>query len=384
MDFALSEGQQELGACVRAFARKELGEAADKGRARDRDGTFDFDGLRKCADFGLLGLPLPERYGGSDRGIVDCVVAMQSLGRSTSDAGLAFAIASHVFTCAIPILLFGSDAQRERYLPSMTRGERIGCHAMSESGAGSDAFDLTTRARREDGGWRLSGSKAFVSNAPIASLALVFARSSEARGWAGVSAFLVELDQPGVSVGKPLDKLGLRTAPTAELAFEEVLLPEDALLGHVGQGATIFQAEMEWERSCLFAAHLGAMQRQLDECVSYAKERHQFGKPIGAFQAISHRIADMRVRIELAELALYKVAWIKSLGRRAPLEAAIAKLVVSEGFLASSLDAVQIHGGYGFVRDGGVERDLRDAVGSRLYSGTNEIQRNVIARYLGL
>lgn len=385
MDFSHSDAQHELGREVLAFARRELAtEAPREASERDRAGTFYAEGFRKCAEFGLLGLPLPAAYGGLDHGVVDCTVAMQALGRGCADGGLAFAVASHVFTCAIPILLFGSTQQKHRYLPKMARGELVGCHGITEPEAGSDAFALSTSAERREGGWTLRGTKAFVSNAPIADVALVFAATSRSRGWAGVTAFLVDLRAPGVTVGKALDKLGLRTAPTAELAFDDVALGEDAVLGHVGQGAMVFHAELEWEKCCLFAAHLGAMQRQLDACVRYAQERHQFGRPIGAFQAISHRIADMRVRIELAELALYKVAWLKAQGRRAPLEAAIAKLVVSEGFVASSLDAVQIHGGYGFMSESGVERDLRDAIGSRLYSGTNELQRNFIARHLGL
>lgn len=197
-----------------------------------------------------------------------------------------------------------------------------------------------------------------------------------------MTGFLVDMDTPGVEVSKPLEKLGLKTSPTGELTLEDCRVPKTALLGRPGQGSAIFNAEMEWERSCLFASHVGAMRHQLDVCVEYARDRKQFGEPIGSFQAISHKLADMRMRVELADLILHKVAWLKAQGKRAQSEAAIAKLFVSESYLASSLDAIQIHGGYGFMSEYEIDRDLRDAIGGRIYSGTSEIQRNIIAKFL--
>ncbi len=387
MDFGLTEEQEEFRRSVVAFAKKELtrgaGDPAEV-RRRDKAGEFYREGWEKCAEFGLLSLPVPVEYGGLGKDIVDCTIAMQALGRECPDAGLLFSISSHVFTCEIPLMLFGTAAQKEAYLPRMARGQIIGCHAMTEPDAGSDAFSVRTTAERRDGSWVLRGSKTFTSNAPIADLFLVFATTDRKKGWAGVTGFLVDRDTPGLSLGKPLEKMGLKTSPTGEITLEDVEVPATAVLGRPGQGSAIFNAEMEWERSCLFATHLGAMQRQLDTCVRYAQTRTQFGKPIGSFQAVSHKLADMRVRIELAELALYKVAWLKRRGQRASMESAISKLFVSEAFVQSSLDAVQIHGGYGFMTEYDVERDLRDAVGGKLYSGTSEIQRNIIASLLGL
>jgi alkylation response protein AidB-like acyl-CoA dehydrogenase len=266
----------------------------------------------------------------------------------------------------------------------MVRGSLVGCHAMSEPEAGSDAFSLSCSAERRGDHYVLRGAKTFISNAPIADLFLVFATVNKKKGWAGVTGFLVDRGAKGLTVGAPLEKLGLKTSPTAELHLEDVEVPVERILGRVGQGSAIFNAEMEWERSCLFALHLGTMQRQLDATIAYAKDRKQFGQSIGSFQAVSHKIADMRLRIELAELILFKVAWMKSQGLRAPLESAMSKLFVSESFVQNSLDAVQLRGGYGFMSEYEVERDLRDSIGSRIYSGTNEIQRNIIASLLGL
>jgi alkylation response protein AidB-like acyl-CoA dehydrogenase len=382
VDFSLSDEQRAFQRSVYDFAKKELAEswtAPHTTRERDKVGAFFREGFAKAADFGLLGLPIPEEYGGLGRDVIDCTLAMQALGRGCSDSGLGFTISSHVFTCEIPLLLFGSDEQKKTFLPPMVRGSIVGCHAMS-----SDAFSLSCSAEKRGDRYVLRGAKTFISNAPIADLFLVFATVNKKKGWAGVTGFLVERGAKGLTVGAPLEKLGLKTSPTAELHLDDVEVADDRVLGRVGQGSAIFNAEMEWERSCLFALHLGTMQRQLDATVAYAKDRKQFGQSIGSFQAVSHKIADMRLRIELAELILFKVAWMKSRGLRAPLESAMSKLFVSESFVQNSLDAVQLRGGYGFMSEYEVERDLRDSIGSRIYSGTNEIQRNIIASLLGL
>lgn len=387
MDFGLSGEEALFRRSVTDFAKRELSKGAGEAaavRRRDKAGEFFREGWDKCAEFGVMALPIPEAYGGLGKGVIDCTLMMQALGRECRDAGLLFAISSHVFTCEIPLLLFGSEAQKQKYLPRMVRGEVIGCHAMTEPEAGSDAFSIRTTAEKKEDRWVLRGSKTFTSNAPIADLFLIFATTDPKKGWAGVTGFLVDAGTKGLERGKPLDKLGLRTSPTGEITLDDVEIPLDAVLGKPGQGSAIFNAEMEWERSCLFATHLGAMQRQLDACVEYAKTRKQFGKTIGSFQAVSHKIAAMKVRCELAELALYKVAWLKQRGQRASMESAIAKLFVSESYVQNSLEAVQVHGGYGFMAEYDVERDLRDAIGGRLYSGTNEIQHNIIASLLGL
>ena len=381
MDFSLNPEQEELRRAVIHFAKSKLD--GDM-RGREQDGAFFWEGWRECAAFGIQGLPVAIEHGGLGKDIVSCMVAMQALGYACKDSGLLFTLGSHMWTCEIPILQFGTEEQKRTYLPAMAAGELIGGHAMTEPDAGSDAYALRTTAIRRGDGYVLDGAKTFISNAPIADVLLVFATVDRNKGWAGITGFLVERDNPGLHIGKPLDKVGLKTSPTAEVVLDGCHVPASAMLGKPGQGSLIFNAEMEWERSCLFASHLGAMQRQLEICVRHARDRKQFGQPIGSFQAVAHKIADMKMRIELGELILHKVAWLKSQGKRARLEAAIAKLFVSESYVTSSLDALQIHGGYGFMSESEVDRDLRDAVGGKLYSGTSEIQRNVIASLLGL
>lgn len=255
---------------------------------------------------------------------------------------------------------------------------------MSEPDSGSDAYSLRARAKRVDDGYILNGTKMFVTNAPIADFALVFATVDSAKGIGGVTAFLVEKGTPGFRVSRNIEKMGLRTSPMGEVILEDCLVPVENRLGAEGAGSSIFNSSMEWERSCILGSHVGAMEHQLEGCIRYARERRQFGQPIGKFQAVANRIAEMKVRLETARLLLYKVAWLKQAGKPAIMEAALAKLYLSECFVQSSLDAVRTYGGYGYMTELEVERDLRDAIGGTLYSGTSDIQRMIIARWLGL
>jgi alkylation response protein AidB-like acyl-CoA dehydrogenase len=383
VDFSLSPEQELFRTQIIEFARRKLNCGILE---RDREGTLDREGWKACAEMGLLGLPVPETYGGLGLDCVSSMLAMEALGYGAEDQGLAFAINTQLWTCEVPILHFGTADQKDRYLPRLVTGEIAGGHATTEPGSGSDAFAMQTKAVEKDGSWIINGSKTFITNAPFADVLIVFASTGEQkRGFSGgITAFLVDTTTRGVTIGPPQKKLGLRTSPTAEVFLEDVEVPASAMLGRKGGGAAIFTSEMEWERSCLFACHLGAMERQLEQCVKYAQDRVQFGQPIGKFQSVSNRIADMKMRIEVGRQILLKVAWLKDQDRRAGLESAIAKLYVSESYVQSSLDAVAIHGGYGFTEEYGVERMLRDSVGSVLYSGTSDIQRNIIARWLGL
>jgi alkylation response protein AidB-like acyl-CoA dehydrogenase len=381
MDFGLTEEQQALRAAVLDFAQKELN---DDVVDREREGQFSRALWQKCADFGLLGLPMPEEFGGAGSDILTTMLALEGLGYGCTDNGLIFSVNAQLWAVETPIERFGTEEQKRRYLPELCRGSMIGAHAMSEPGSGSDAYALATTARETDSGYALTGSKTFVTNAPEADVFLVFATTNPARGFAALCAFLVHRDTPGLSVGGPLSKMGLRTSPMSELFLDECEVSRDQLLGRPGNGMAIFDASMRLERSCILASCVGTMQRQLDRSVAYAKERKQFGHPIGSFQAVSHRIVDMKLRLETARLLLYHVGWLIGEGKSPTLEAALTKLYLGESFLRSSLDAVQIHGGYGYMTEYELERDVRDAVGSRLYSGTSEIQRNIIARALGL
>ncbi len=381
MDLSFTPEELSIREAAVEFGRREL---ADDVVARDRSATFSRDLWRKCAEFGIQRLPFPAEYGGEDADIITAMLLMEGLGQACKDSGLLFALNGQVLTVQMPILRFGTEAQRQRYLPRLCSGEWIGAHGMTEPGSGSDAFSLRTTARREGQEYVITGSKTFTTSAPFADVFLVYATVDRTRGFLGITAFIVERDTPGFRVGAEIDKMGLRTAPMAELYFDDCRVPIANRLGREGNGATIFGDAIEWERACTLASVLGAMQRQLDTCIAYAKTREQFGQPIGNFQAVAHRIADMKVRLETARLIVYRAGWSKKLHGKAAVESAIAKLYVSECWQQSCLDAVQIHGGYGYATEFEVERDLRDSIATTIYSGTSDIQRNIIARHLGL
>jgi alkylation response protein AidB-like acyl-CoA dehydrogenase len=381
VDFDWSSEQLALRDSVIAFARQAL---QDDLVRREREAGFPRTLWARCAEFGIQGLPFPEEYGGGGADPLTTAFVMEALGSACRDGGLLFGINAQMWSVQMPLRTFGTPEQQRRYLAPLCAGTLIGAHGMSEPDSGSDAFALRTVAERRGGCYVLNGSKTFVTNAPVADLFLVFATVERAKGVLGVTAFLVERDSPGFRVGATIEKMGLKTSPMAEIVFEDCAVPAENLLGREGRGASIFNDSMEWERSCLPATILGAMGRQLDECVRYARERRQFGKPIGEFQSVANRLVDMKVRLETARLMLYKAVWRKQQGRPAGGDAAMAKLYLSEAWVRSCLDAVQIHGGYGYTTEFEVERDLRDAVGGTLYSGTSEIQRAIIARQLGL
>jgi alkylation response protein AidB-like acyl-CoA dehydrogenase len=309
---------------------------------------------------------------------------MEGLGYGCRDNGLIFSINAHIWSAEIPLLRFGTEEQKERYLPRLVSGEWIGVHAMTEEGSGSDAFNVQTVARRSGDRYVLNGSKVFITNGPVADVMIVFATVDPERGPAGLSAFIVEKGTPGFETSSGFHKMGLRTSPMGQVFLDACEVPVAQRLGAEGAGMAIFNASMDHERACILAANIGTLQHQLETCIERARGWMRFGKPIGKFQSVSNRIADMTVRLETARLLLYKAAWLLARGRRASMESAMAKLYVSECLVQSSFDAVQIFGGYGYTADLGIERDLRDAVGGTIYSGTNDIQRLIIARYKGL
>jgi alkylation response protein AidB-like acyl-CoA dehydrogenase len=381
MDFSWTEEQLEVKKAVINFARNELNKGLNE---RDQNGELAHENWLKCARFGIIGLPFPEEYGGAGADILTTVLTMEGLGYGCKDNGLIFAMNAQMWSVQMPIFQFGTEAQKRRYLPRLNSGEIIGAHGMSEPDSGSDAYSLRTRAERREGGYLLNGTKMFVTNAPVADMAAIFATIDLAKGMWGVTAFVVDKGTPGFSISRDIQKMGLRTSPMGELIFEDCFVPEENRLGPVGAGARIFNSSMEWERSSILASHIGAMERQLETSIAYARERVQFGQPIGKFQSVANRIVDMKVRLETARLILYKVAWLKKMGKPAMMEAALAKLYLSESFVQSGLDAIRVHGGYGYMTEFEVERDLRDAIGGTLYSGTSDIQRTIISSLLGL
>lgn len=381
MDFSWTEEQLTYKDAVIKFAQKELNDGVIE---RDNHGELSRQNWQKCANFGILGLAIPEDYGGSAADILTTMLVMEGLGFGCKDNGLIFGMNAQMWSVQHPILEFGTEAQKEKYLPGLCSGEIIGAHGMSEPDSGSDAYSLRTRAEKVDGGYVLNGTKMFVTNAPVSDLAVVFATVDSSKGMWGITAFIVEKNTPGFSISGKIDKMGLRTSPMAELIFQDCFVPEENRLGPVGVGARIFNNSMGWERSCILASNLGVMERQLEMCINYARERVQFGQPIGKNQSVANRIVDMKVRLETARLILYKVAWLKKKGESAVLEAAMAKLYLSENFVQSGMDAIRTLGGYGYMTEFEVERDLRDAVGGTIYSGTSDIQRNIIASLMGL
>jgi alkylation response protein AidB-like acyl-CoA dehydrogenase len=381
MDFSWSEEQLAYKRAVIEFAQKELNLDMVE---RDQSGRFDRALWKKCSDFGITALPVPEQYGGAGADILTSMLTMEGLGYGCKDNGLIFAMNAQLWSVQMPILAFGSEDQKERYLPGLCSGDLIGAHGMTEPDTGSDAYSLRTRAERVEGGYLLNGTKMFVTNAPIADMALVFATVDPKRGMWGITGFLIDLGTPGFRVSRDIEKMGLRTSPMGELVMENCFIPEANRLGPEGAGSRIFNHSMEWERSCILASNLGAMERQLETSIQYARDRTQGGQQIGKYQSVANRIVDMKVRLETARLLLYKVAWLKKEGKSAVMEAAMAKLYLSEAFVSSGLDAIRTLGGYGYMTEFEVERDLRDAIGGTIYSGTSDIQRNIIARLLGL
>jgi alkylation response protein AidB-like acyl-CoA dehydrogenase len=381
MDFSWSEEQLAYKKAVIEFAQKELNDGLLE---RDRDASLSRENWKKCAQFGIQGMPFPEAYGGSDADILTSMLTMEGLGYGCKDNGLIFGINAQMWSVMMPIFSFGTEAQKQKYLPGMCNGDVIGAHGMTEPNTGSDAYSLKTRAERVDGGYKLNGAKTFVTNAPVSDLSIVFATVDPSRGMWGITAFVIETGTPGFRISRSIDKMGLRTSPMGELILQDCFVPEENRVGPEGAGGRIFNHSMEWERSCILASNLGSMERQLEESIHYARERSQYGQPIGKYQSVANRIVDMKIRLETARLLLYKVAWLKKMNKPAVMEAAMAKLYLSECFVQSGLDAIRTFGGYGYTTEFEIERDLRDAIGGTLYSGTSDIQRNIIARLLGL
>jgi alkylation response protein AidB-like acyl-CoA dehydrogenase len=380
MDFGWTEEQLELRAEATAFARKVLDDDVE---ADDRAGRFPVEKWDKLASWGFFGLSVPSDLGGAGLDVMTALLVSEGLGAGCSDAGLLFSATVQAWVIIPTVRRFASEEQQRRYLPGLIDGSIIGALAMTEPESGSDAFAMKTSAERVGDGWRLHGSKTYITNAPVAQLVICFARTG-AGALGGVSAFLVDADADGVKRGSAMPAQGLRTAPIGELAFEDVFLAGSSGLGKPGLGLAVFSEAMEWERSFATAIYVGMLERQLDDACAYARQRRAFGGPISSLQSVSNKLVEMKLRLETARLLLYRACWLKAEGRPMSAESAMAKLWLSECAVASGLDAIQVHGAYGYMAESGVERALRDAVGTRIHSGTSEIQRVLIARSMRL
>ncbi len=348
------------------------------------DGFFSRKDWRKLGELGLAGLCVPTRYGGSGLGALDTALQTEAFGRGCPDTGLVFAASAHLFACAVPIAEFGGEKVKRGLLPGLCSGELIAGNAMTETDAGSDVSRLAVTADQVPGGFVLNGEKSFVSNGPVADVYVTYATTDPAAGYLGVTSFVVERDARGLIVGEPFEKLGLLSCPAGTIRFEDCFVPAEHALGEPGTGGAVFQHSMSWERACLFAGYLGLLDRLVERCVAHARSRRQFSRPIGEFQSVANRIVEMKLRAESARLLLYRACWEMDQGVSSALSVALSKLAVSVGAVASALDAVQLFGSRGYLREYGVEAFLRDTVPSTIFSGTSDIQRLLIAKELGL
>ncbi len=377
MDFELTEEQQMVREMTRAFVKREVKPVASR---LDREGIYPSELVKRLSEMGLMGMLVPQEFGGSGMDLLSCVVAMEEISKGWASLAVAMSVQNSL-VCA-PIARFGSAAQKRKYLPSLARGERLGCYALTEPGSGSDAGSIQTRAKRVGDDFVLTGNKIFTTNGNRADLAIVYAVTDPAKGKRGISAFIVEKNSPGFVVGKLEDKLGLRSSDTAGLLFEDCRVPGENLLGTEGEGFTIALATLDGGRIGIAAQALGIAQGCLEESVAYAQQRRQFGRAIAEFEAIQWMLADMATEIDAARLLTYRAAWLAEQGRTFTKEAAMAKLFASEAANRAAYKAIQIFGGYGYTKEFAVERFFRDARITTIYEGTSEIQRLVIARRL--
>ena len=377
MDFSLSEEQQALMTAVREFAQ---GEIAPVAAALDREGRFPWETLRKMGELGLLGVTTPEEYGGAGLDTVSYVVLLEEIAAADASHATIMSV-----TNGLPqslLLSHGSEEQRSVYLPRLASGEWIGAFCLSEAHSGSDAVALSTTATRVDGGYLLNGTKAWVTSGGEAQVYFVMAKTDVDAGARGVSTFIVEKDTPGVSFGKPEEKLGQHAAITTTVSFDDCFVPASALLGREGQGFVIAMSGLDGGRIGIAALAVGVARAAYEAARDYAAQRTAFGQAIHQFQAVGFKLADMLTQIEAARLLTWRAAWLKDGGHRTTREAAMAKLVASEMANRVTHDAVQVLGGYGYTRDFPVERYFRDARVTEIYEGTSEIQRMVIHRQI--
>lgn len=370
MDFSITKEQGQLRDEIIRFSKENLNDEKD---------MYSFS--RKCwdksAEFGMFGLSVPEEYGGLGESYLTSAIAIEALGYACNNNGFVFAVNNHIWVALNLILLYGTKEQKDRYIPAMVRGELIGAMAISEADSGSDANGMLTNAELDGDSYVLNGTKMFVSNGSIANLFIVFAKC-KIKNKEKIAAFILEKDKGGISAGRDIEKMGLESCPMSELIIDGYRVSKDNVLASIDVGDSIMKSALEWERCYEFASHLGAMQRVMEQCLEYVEKRKQFGKTLSEFQAVTHKIADMRVRIELSKRLLYEIAWLKDNKKSAYLEASVFKLYTSEAYIQTCKDAMQIFGAYGYTKEYGIERELRDALASSIYSGTTEIQKNTI------
>lgn len=383
MEFKLTREQRQLRKEMIGFAQKQLFD--ESFAERDEKHQFSRALWVKGGGMCLQGLNVPVAYGGKGYDAVQLAISLEGLGYGTEDQGLLLALGAHMFGVSIPVMHFGSEAQKQKYLPNLANGSWMAARALTEPGGGSDLDGLSTTAQADGDHFLLSGEKAMVLNAPEADVFLVYAVTDTEKGFdGGVTCFLVDKGAAGLEVTASGSTVGFRTASMGVVSLKEVKVGADAVLGGIGQAARVYAKATDWERALIASVDVGRMDRQLEESIKYARSRKAGGQPIGKNQAVSHKITDMKIRFEIARLLSYKAAWQLDQGASAGMDASISKLFASESMMQSSLDAAQIFGGQGFLEENGIGRSLRDALGGTLYAGTSAIQRNSIAQAMGI
>ncbi|OOR18896.1 acyl-CoA dehydrogenase AcdA [Bacillus mycoides] len=377
MHFKLSEEHEMIRKMVRDFARNEVAPTAAE---RDEEERFDRALFDQMAELGLTGIPWPEEYGGIGSDYLAYVIAVEELSRVCASTGVT--LSAHTSLAGWPIFRFGTEEQKQKFLRPMAEGKKIGAYGLTEPSSGSDAGGMRTTAKRDGDHYILNGSKIFITNGGIADIYVVFALTDPDSKQRGTSAFIVESDTLGFSVGKKESKLGIRSSPTTEIIFEDCRIPVENLLGEEGQGFKVAMQTLDGGRNGIAAQAVGIAQSALDASVEYARERHQFGKPIAAQQGIGFKLADMATDVEAARLLTYQAAWLESEGLPYGKESAMSKVFAGDTAMKVTTEAVQVFGGYGYTKDYPVERYMRDAKITQIYEGTQEIQRLVISRML--
>ncbi|TLS36689.1 acyl-CoA dehydrogenase [Pseudalkalibacillus caeni] len=377
MNFQLSEEHEMLRKMVRDFAKKEVEPTAAE---RDEEERFDRGAFNKMAELGLTGIPWDEKYGGIGSDYLAYVIAVEELSRVCASTGVT--LSAHTSLAGWPIYTFGTEEQKQKFLRPMAEGSKMGAYGLTEPGSGSDASGMKTTAKLEGDHYVLNGSKIFITNGGEAQIYVVFAQTDKEKGHRGITAFIVEEGTPGFSMGKKEKKLGIRSSPTLEIIFEDCKIPAENRLGEEGEGFKIAMKTLDGGRNGIAAQAVGIAQGALDAAVAYAKERKQFGKPIGENQGIGFKLADMATKVEAARLLTYQAAWRESQGISYGKESAMSKLYAGDIAMEVTTEAVQVFGGYGYTKDYPVERYMRDAKITQIYEGTQEIQRLVISRML--
>ncbi|ETP67727.1 acyl-CoA dehydrogenase [Planomicrobium chinense] len=375
MNFQLSEEHVMIRKMVRDFANNEVAPTAAE---RDEEERFDRAMFDHMAELGLTGIPWPEEYGGIGSDYLAYCIAVEELSRVDASAGVV--LSAHTSLAGWPVYTFGTEEQKQKYLRPMAEGTKIGAYGLTEAGSGSDAGGMKTTAREDGDHYVLNGSKIFITNGGIADTYIVFAVTDPTSKHKGTTAFIVEKDFEGFSVGKKEKKLGIRSSPTTEIIFDNCRVPKENVLGELGQGFKIAMQTLDGGRNGIAAQAVGIAQGAMDAAVGYAKEREQFGKPIAANQGVSFKLADMATSIEASRLLTYQAAWLESNKLPYSKESAMAKLMAGDTAMKVTVEAVQVFGGYGYTKDYPVERFMRDAKITQIYEGTQEIQRLVISR----